>query len=44
MEVNYAGVRDTAINRTNFSLALAEVLDSFFRNHYRLDLKTGVAP
>jgi hypothetical protein len=44
MEVNYAGVRDTAINRTNFSLALAEVLDSFFRNHYRLELRTGVAP
>lgn len=44
MEVNYAGVRDTAINRTNFSLALAQVLDSFFRNHYRLDLRTGAAP
>lgn len=44
MEVNYAGVRDTASNRTNFSLALAQVLDSFFRNHYRLDLRTGAAP
>jgi hypothetical protein len=44
MEVNYTGVRDTAINRTNFSVALAQVLDSFFRNHYRLDLRTGAAP
>ena len=44
MEVNYAGVRDTAINRTNFSLALAQVLDSFFRNHYRFDLRTGAVP
>jgi hypothetical protein len=44
MEVNYAGVRDSAINRTNFSLALSQVLDSFFRNHYRLDLRTGAAP
>ena len=44
MEVNYAGVRDTAINRTNFSLALAQVLELFFKDHYRLDLKTGAAP
>jgi len=44
MEVHYAGVRDTAINRTNFSLALAQVLDSFSRHHYCLDLRTGMAP
>ena len=44
MEVNFAGVRDTAINRTNFSLAFAQVLDCFFKNHYRLDLRTGAGP
>ena len=42
--VNYAGVRDTATNRTIFSLALAQVLDSFFSNYYRLGLRTGAAP
>ena len=43
MELNLAGVRDAAANRTKFCLALAEVLDSFFRCHYHLDLKSGRA-
>jgi hypothetical protein len=43
MEVNLAGVRDTAINRTNFSRALAQVLDAYFKCWYGLDLKTGAA-
>jgi hypothetical protein len=41
---NSSGVRDTASNRTNFSLTLAQALDFFFKNHYRLDLRTGAAP
>jgi len=43
MEVNYAGVRDTADNRVNFAKALAEVLDCYFTNYYKLDLRTGWA-
>jgi hypothetical protein len=43
MEMNFAGVRDTAINRTNFSLALAQVLEAYFAEYYSLDLKTGAA-
>lgn len=43
MELNLAGVRDTAINRTNFSLALAQVFDAYFTGYYGLDLKTGAA-
>jgi hypothetical protein len=43
MEVNYVGVRDTAINRAYFALALARALDAFFRQHYDLDLRTGAA-
>jgi N-formylglutamate amidohydrolase len=41
MEANLEGVRDTATNRANFALALAQVMDRFFAVHYRLDLKTG---
>jgi hypothetical protein len=43
MEVNLPGVRDTAINRTNFSLALAQVLDTYFKCWYGLDMRTGAA-
>jgi hypothetical protein len=43
MELNYAGVRDTPINRAYFALALTRVLDSFFRQHYNLDLRTCAA-
>ena len=43
MEVNYAGVRDSAVNQTNFSLALAQVLDAYFTHYYKLDLRTGAA-
>jgi hypothetical protein len=43
MEVNLAGIRDTAINRTNFSLTLSEVFDAYFACYYGLDLKTGAA-
>ena len=43
MEVNLAGVRDTATNRTNFSLALTHVLDAYFTCWYGLDVKTGAA-
>ena len=43
MEINLASVRDTAANRTKFCFALAEVLDSFFRYHFGLDLKRGTA-
>ena len=43
MELNLKGVRDTAINRTNFSRALAQVLDAYFTAYYGFDLKTGAA-
>ena len=36
MEVNLAGIRDTALNRTNFSLALAQVLEHLFHRLVRL--------
>jgi len=39
LEANLEGVRDTAVNRTNFSLALAATLDRFFAAHYRMNLK-----
>jgi hypothetical protein len=41
MELHYRGVRDSAVSRRNFSLALAQVLDGFFTNYYKLDLRTG---
>jgi len=43
LEANLEGVRDTAVNRTNFSLALAQTLDGFFATHYRINLKTGAS-
>jgi hypothetical protein len=43
MELNLKGVRDTAINRTNFSRSLAQVLDAYFTAYYSLDLKTVAA-
>ncbi len=43
MELNLAGVRDTPTNRTRFCLALAEVLDSFFKDHFGVDLKRSPA-
>jgi hypothetical protein len=43
MEVNYGGVRDTAINRAKFSRAAAQVFDTFFSDYYGLDLRTGAA-
>ena len=41
LEANLEGVRDSAVNRTNFSLALAQALDRFFAIHYRINLKAG---
>ena len=43
VEVNYAGVRDTAANRNRFAAALAQVMEVFFASHYRIDLRTGTA-
>ena len=43
MEVNLAGIRDPAINRTNFLLALAQVFDACFTSWYGLDVRTGAA-
>ena len=43
MEVNYAGVRDNAVNRARFSVALAQVFEVYFACHYGLDLRTGAA-
>lgn len=43
MEVNNAGIRDTAANRTRFCRALAQVLDDYFHLYYDVDLKTGTA-
>jgi hypothetical protein len=38
IESNLAGVRDTASNRAKFALALAQTVEFFFTNYYRLDL------
>jgi len=43
VEVNYAGVRDTATNRTRFAAAMAQAMEVFFASHYRIDLRTGAA-
>ena len=43
VEVNYAGLRDTAANRTRFAAALAQAMEVFFACHYRIDLRTGTA-
>jgi hypothetical protein len=39
MEVNYAGLRDSSINRARFAAALAQVFDAYFARYYDLDLK-----
>jgi len=39
IEANLTGVRDTAVNRTNYALAIAQSLDYFFTNYYGLDLR-----
>jgi hypothetical protein len=44
IEANMAGVRDTAVNRTNYAKALARTLDYFFINYYKLDLRGGAPP
>jgi hypothetical protein len=41
MELNYIGIRDTAVNRTNFSLALTQVMDAYAARYYGLDLRAG---
>jgi autotransporter-associated beta strand protein len=39
IEANMTGVRDTAANRTNYALAVAQTLDYFFTNYYGIDLR-----
>jgi len=39
IEANLTGVRDTAVNRTNYAIAVAQTLDYFFTNYYGLDLR-----
>ncbi len=39
IEANMTGVRDTAVNRTNYAIAIAQTLDYFFTNYYGLDLR-----
>jgi autotransporter-associated beta strand protein len=39
IEANMTGVRDTASNRTNYAIAVAQALDYFFTNYYGLDLR-----
>lgn len=39
VEVNFAGIRDTALNRKNFSLAFLDVLQHYFAKHYGMDLR-----
>ena len=39
IEANMTGVRDTAVNRTNYAIAVAQVLDYFFTNYYGFDLR-----
>jgi hypothetical protein len=41
MEVNFLGIRDNSVNRTKFSLALAQVLGAYFACYYGLDLGSG---
>jgi hypothetical protein len=41
IEANMNGVRDSAVNRTNYAKALARTLDYFFTNYYGLDLRTS---
>ncbi len=39
IEANLAGVRDTAANRTNYAIAVAQSLDFIFTNYYGIDLR-----
>ncbi len=39
IEANYNGVRDTAQNRTNYAIAIAQTLDFIFTNYYGIDLR-----
>lgn len=39
IEANMTGVRDTAADRTNYAIAVAQTLDYFFTNYYGLDLR-----
>ena len=43
IEVNLEGIRDTGRNRVKFALALAEVMESFFRRYYAMELGDGAA-
>ncbi len=43
LEANWVGVRDSPGNREAFSAGLAEVLETYLSEHFRLDL-SGVAP
>jgi autotransporter-associated beta strand protein len=39
IEANLTGVRDTAANRTNYAIAVAQSLDFIFTNYYGIDLR-----
>ena len=39
IEANLNGVRDTAANRTNYAIAVAQSLDFIFTNYYGIDLR-----
>jgi autotransporter-associated beta strand protein len=39
IEANMTGVRDTAVDRTNYAIAIAQTLDYFFTNYYGFDLR-----
>ena len=43
IEANWLGVRDSEISHLAFSAALAEVLELYFSEHFRIDI-TAVAP
>lgn len=44
IEANYPGIRDTAINRYNFALNLAVVMDQYFTAHYGYPLSFYTMP
>jgi len=41
MEVNLAGLRDTAANRSKFAAALAQAMDVFFARNFVIDLRSS---
>jgi hypothetical protein len=41
IEANMTGVRDRAVNRTNYARAIARTVDYFFTNYYGLNLRTN---